>query len=631
MEVINLNLIPTGALPVVHASQYDEGRTFRANLMDGSTVYTLDGTETLECDVKKPDGNIVTVAVTNTTDSYVEIDTTLQMCACAGDSLAELHITKGAQELGTLNFILAVERSPLEGGIESESEIDNLATQVAGLVASEVEDQYDSANVIFDDEPTEGHGNGYTVTSEGIGNAIDNALDMTDTASGAIATFESEYALPLRDLEIEINAVQSGSGTPTPSNPRAISGFDSGVITRCGKNLFDYTQLTNVSDWSESGGVYSGSIGNLFFYARNGFPIQPKWVTDQQYVFKFKVNNASGNSRFRFIYTDNTYSDLVITSSNVGNYVSLVTDKNKTVSNLIFSYNTGGNLSISEMCLELGNTATTFEAYNGNTYTVDFGQTVYGGTLDVTSGVLTVTHGFIDLGTLSGWSYNPAQNFWYHAIPDMESNTNDALCEGYNYTNKAWGSMVNYEFGISGTSMRLHNDTVSTSAELETQLNGIHLKYLLTTPITLSITSQDVTTLIGNNNIFTDTNGDTSLEYYTKRGEQTVRIAEGVAVDVINNKNIDTLTTTNKTLVGAVNEVNTKYTNLGVTRIARGTANMDTTTKTITLSGFTSTPTIVATPYAYFKEVWITSASSSGFTINMNSTGAFVNWIAIGN
>ena len=71
MEVINLNLIPTGAIPVVHASQYDEGRTFRANLMDGSTVYTLDGTETLECDVKKPDGNIVTVAVTNTSDSYV--------------------------------------------------------------------------------------------------------------------------------------------------------------------------------------------------------------------------------------------------------------------------------------------------------------------------------------------------------------------------------------------------------------------------------------------------------------------------------------------------------------------------------------------------------------------------------
>jgi hypothetical protein len=125
------------------------------------------------------------------------------------------------------------------------------------------------------------------------------------------------------------------------------------------------------------------------------------------------------------------------------------------------------------------------------------------------------------LGTLSGWSYNSTQNFWQHAIPDIESNANDALCEGYNYTNRSWGSMVNYEFGISGTSMRLHNDTVSTSAELETQLNGIHLKYLLANPITLSITSQDIPTLLGENNIFSDT-GDVDV---------TIRADIGLYID----------------------------------------------------------------------------------------------------
>lgn len=172
MEVINLNLIPSGALPVVHASQYDEGRTFRANLMDGSTVYTLDGTEVLECDVKKPDGNIVTVAVTNTSDSYVEIDTTLQMCACAGESLAELHITKGAQEIGTLNFILAVERSPLEGGIQSDSGIHNLQTQIGEAVA----EQYAAEDVVFDAAPVAGHGTGFAVTSEGVKTYVEGEI-----------------------------------------------------------------------------------------------------------------------------------------------------------------------------------------------------------------------------------------------------------------------------------------------------------------------------------------------------------------------------------------------------------------------------------------------------------------------
>jgi hypothetical protein len=213
MEVINLNLIPSGALPVVHASQYDEGRTFRANLMDGSTVYTLDGTEVLECDVKKPDGNIVTVAVTNTSDSYVEIDTTLQMCACAGDSLAELHITKGAQEIGTLNFILAVERSPLEGGIQSDSGIHNLQTQIGEAVA----DQYAAEDVVFDAAPVAGHGVGFAVTSEGVKTALDEKANTDDLAlvatSGDYNDLDNLPTIPenLPDLgDVEITSPTAG-------------------------------------------------------------------------------------------------------------------------------------------------------------------------------------------------------------------------------------------------------------------------------------------------------------------------------------------------------------------------------------------------------------------------------------
>ena len=186
METLNLNLIPTGANPVAHVSQYDEGRVIRFNLFEGSAVYTLDGTETIECDVKKPDGNVVTLGVTNTSDSYVEVTTTLQTCACAGESLADIKITKGAVIIATLNFILDVERSPLENGIESDSAIHNLETQIAEAVA----DQYDADSVIFDNTPTAGHGIGYAVTSEGIESAIpkdlDDLSDVTYTGTPAM-------------------------------------------------------------------------------------------------------------------------------------------------------------------------------------------------------------------------------------------------------------------------------------------------------------------------------------------------------------------------------------------------------------------------------------------------------------
>lgn len=213
MEAIKLNLIPNGASPVAHASQYDEGRRFRCDLFEGAEVYTLDGTEVLECDIKKPDGNIVTVAVTNTSDSYIVVETTLQMCACAGNSFGEIKITKDAKDIGTLNFILAVERSPLEGGIESDSGIHNLQEQIGEAVA----EQYSGENVVFDSTPTAGHGVGFAVTSEGVKAGLDEKANTDDLApvatSGDYSDLDNLPTIPenLPDLgDVEITSPTAG-------------------------------------------------------------------------------------------------------------------------------------------------------------------------------------------------------------------------------------------------------------------------------------------------------------------------------------------------------------------------------------------------------------------------------------
>lgn len=176
MEAVNLNIIPGKAWPVCHASQFDIGRTIRFNLFEGTAEVTLDGTETITVNVKKPDGNVVTAAVTNTSSNYVEVVTTEQMTACDGANLAELKIEKGADVIGTLNFILDVEVDPLKNGIESESAIHNLEQQIADAVA----DQYDADAVVFDSVPTAGHGVGFAVTSEGVLNSLPDELDDLD-------------------------------------------------------------------------------------------------------------------------------------------------------------------------------------------------------------------------------------------------------------------------------------------------------------------------------------------------------------------------------------------------------------------------------------------------------------------
>lgn len=218
MEQINLNLIPGRTMPVAHASQYDVGRTIRFNLFEGDTIYTLDGTETVNVNVRKTDGNIVTAALVVTASAtYVDVVTTEQMTACYGSNLAEIQIIKDGDTLGTLNFILEIEEDPTEGGIESESEIHNLRSQVAEIVS----EQYDPTNIFFDNVPTSGHGAGYAVTSQGIKAALEQKANTSDLAPVALSgNYEDLSNKPT------VDTVLSGSSLNAIANSTVKNALD---------------------------------------------------------------------------------------------------------------------------------------------------------------------------------------------------------------------------------------------------------------------------------------------------------------------------------------------------------------------------------------------------------------------
>ena len=145
MESITLDLIPNGIMPVLHASQYDISRSYHIDITELGTPYKLDGTETLTINERKGDNCICTLDVENSfgNKTYIEFTSTEQMCAVWGSNLCELRIIKGGVDLGTLNFILEVEASPIEGGIQSESEINNLYAQIDARVDEDVDDKLD--------------------------------------------------------------------------------------------------------------------------------------------------------------------------------------------------------------------------------------------------------------------------------------------------------------------------------------------------------------------------------------------------------------------------------------------------------------------------------------------------------
>jgi lysophospholipase L1-like esterase len=206
MEIIKLNLIPSGVNPTCHCSQYDNGRVIRIELFDGLTPYTLQSGDVVTLNVRKPDNHIVTTTVETTQgNKYVDIVTTEQICAVVGYNLCDLNITNGETVIGTLNFVMAIERDVIADGDPSQSVIENLDT----LVAQAVSEQYDSNNVLFDTTPTANHNKPYTVTSDGINQAINQIEQSIEQLSDNL---EDDIAIQAARID-NIIALPDGSTT----------------------------------------------------------------------------------------------------------------------------------------------------------------------------------------------------------------------------------------------------------------------------------------------------------------------------------------------------------------------------------------------------------------------------------
>jgi hypothetical protein len=354
--------------------------------------------------------------------------------------------------------------------------------------------------------------NGDYISTDNLQSNVNIGLTKTSPSTAAYLIFNiaggSDASDPISPSDVTHFQLEEGS-SPTTYSPYSnicpISGFTGANVTRTGKNLVDISSPEK-DGYYNTKGTYSPTNGYSCFL----LPCTP----DTHYT-------ASGD--FAGI---KTYWDAGLNFISGINQGTGATKTFKTPADAFFFRISIAKTSIDgTQQIELGSTATDYEPYQGNTYSITFPSeagTVYGGTLDVTTGKLTVDRAMVDLGAKNWYSTTGAGRTRFRtSITDIEciSSPNivaPMLCSAYKtetanntYTGKQGISLQQnvadvYVYDAQRESM--------TTAEFKSAMSGVQLCYKLATPIVYDLTPTEVTTLLAQNNIWADC-GDSTVNY----------------------------------------------------------------------------------------------------------------------
>ena len=322
------------------------------------------------------------------------------------------------------------------------------------------------------------------------------------TASGAIASF-SDGADDVPVKSCVVSFLPSGGGG-TPSAPVAITGVSGLSVTRTGKNIRDIVfadySATNIlsNAFSLKAGTYTLSL------VYNGTPTWCIYIRDGATITSTAIFTKYNDTKITFTLTE---------------------DKEALCVSMYYANGITAS-EVSDVQLEVGSTATTYSPYvTPSVITDTFGQTIYGGSRDLTTDKASVTY---TKTTFTGDN----SEAWYHdytggyhrfwlILADAEvptSTRGEVLCNRGQYGTQAGGVGLTFRYRYSATVCRLYyypEQTLETVEDFRLWLasNNLEFAYPLATPTEITgLTPHEIDTLLGDNNFYADT-GDTSVEY----------------------------------------------------------------------------------------------------------------------
>lgn len=348
-------------------------------------------------------------------------------------------------------------------------------------------------------------------------------------------TADSDFIVRQIYIQAVANTPMSGSwficlvkGTTAPtawtpySNICPITGWTGAKVTRTGKNIWD-------EEWEV--GAISDTTGQKVYgvnriRSKNYIPVLPN--TQYNFAFPSSASVSSGNLRIMFYNENKSYLSF-------RNWITTgpFTTPSDTKYILFYTNGTYGGTYHNDISINYPATDTQYHPYQGETYDITFpteAGAVYGGTLDVTTGVLTVDRAFIayDGSGDESWTYYDPDNYdsycFVIAITNKKIKSSSSICNEYKNIGGVWSSGWNGKFGVYSDHVTLRrcyfarpnaNFEKSVSAWREWLSNNpLQLVYELAAPVTYQLTPQEITTLIGTNNIWANT-GDITVTRWT--------------------------------------------------------------------------------------------------------------------
>ena len=363
---------------------------------------------------------------------------------------------------------------------------------------------------------------------------------VEDTATGNPLTFITDVSEPLKSLLIPFTPKQSGTGDPSPENIRPILPWDGLTVYGGGKNLLDsdpskaayynteYSEgyyWNTATDTRESIQIflvgYKGStkIGNIR---------TSEYTTVGRKTMTFQITETYAEmDKLRITYNGKIRNFYVEYSLNLplGSYVfsfDLVGVDSSTVGGFGF-----GNFQI-----EVGSSSSpvpSYEAPNITDTDIVFPSPVYGGTLDVVSGVMMKEFVSVDLGeqTWRKRSENQSRQIWEAYFNEAkfggtsQSISANAYCSEFSLTtsNGAWtpGKFAPaLEAKDKVFIFSVPAGSYASESECKEAMAGIQLVYELVTPQEIQLTPAQITALIGDNTIWSDADGSMTAVYLKK-------------------------------------------------------------------------------------------------------------------